>query len=294
MSAPARDAKRQAQLGPEHKHFRILEVREKGDDRVECLYCSHQMTAGATRMRLHLLKQRGVRAGCQPCTGEVPDAVLKEMQEAENSLQQSKKQKQKEQALDAATQHVTALSAASSSRQSTIMEGFKKADKSVVDASLATWAYAVGIPFHKLDSKYFKDFCRQVGSFGSSYAPPGHDRLREGLLDGACNSISLQLQPFMEGVRRSGCIITSDGWDSVNSKPLLNIMVVTLALLSATGPPSASSTTRTATGSSRSVLLGWCTCTPTCACWTRPQLSAMRSSSRRGSRRPRMRPRGQI
>jgi hypothetical protein len=190
----------------------------------------------------------------------VPDAVLKEMQEAENSLQQSKKQKQKEQALEAATQHVTALSAASSSRQSTIMEGFKKADKSVVDASLATWAYAVGIPFHKLDSKYFKDFCRQVGSFGSSYAPPGRDRLREGLLDGACNSISLQLQPFMEGVRRSGCIITSDGWDSVNSKPLL----------------------------------GWCTCTPTCACWTRPQLSAMRSSSRRGSRRPRMRPRGQI
>ena len=132
-----------------------------------------------------------------------------------------------EQSLEAATQHVTASAAGSSSRQSTIMEGFKKADKSMVDASLATWAYAVGIPFHKLDSKYFKEFCRQVGSFGSSYAPPGRDRLREGLLDGACNSISLQLQPFMEGVRRSGCIITSDGWDSVNSKPLLNIMVVT-------------------------------------------------------------------
>ena len=290
MSAPARDAKRQAQLGPEQKHFRILEVREKGDDRVECLYCSHQMTAGATRMRLHLLKQRGLRAGCRPCSGEVPDAVFKEMQEAENSLQQSKKQKQKEQALDAATQHVTALSAASSSRQSTIMEGFKKADKSMVDASLATWAYAVGIPFHKLDSKYFKDFCRQVGSFGSSYAPPGRDRLREGLLDGACNSISLQLQPFMEGVRRSGCIITSDGWDSVNSKPLLNIMVVTLAVLSATGPPTASSTASPGTGCSPPGPTSWCMCTATCVCWIGPQELAMRSSSLSGTSSPRTRP----
>ena len=60
-------AKRQAEPGPEHKHFRIIEARAKGDDKVECLYCEKHMVAGATRMRAHLLKHRGI--GCSPCVG---------------------------------------------------------------------------------------------------------------------------------------------------------------------------------------------------------------------------------
>ena len=129
-------------------------AHEKGDDKVECHYCEHQMVAGATRMRAHLLKHRGI--GCAPCKGEVPDAVQKEMQQVEDAAQATKKQKQQAAAVDAATRRSTASGAASTSRQSSISEGFKRADKSRADAALAKWAYATGIPFNKLDSKYFK------------------------------------------------------------------------------------------------------------------------------------------
>ena len=33
--------------------------------------------------------------------------------------------------------------------------------------------------------------------------------------------------PFMEGVRRDGAVIVSDGWDNIKDQPLLNILVVT-------------------------------------------------------------------
>ncbi len=63
-------AKRQASIGPEHKHFLIVEDRIS-NDKVQCLYCKHTMIAGATRMRGHLLKHRGI--GCDPCSA-VPDS----------------------------------------------------------------------------------------------------------------------------------------------------------------------------------------------------------------------------
>ena len=72
-----------------------------------------------------------------------------------------------------------------------------------------------------------QEFCQQVGSFGSSYVPPDRRRLRGPLLDEACISIDGEMGPFMEGVRRNGCIICSDGWDNVNSMPLLNTLLVT-------------------------------------------------------------------
>lgn len=154
-------AKRKAERGPEHKHFKIIEVREKADDKVECLYCERSFVAGATRMRAHLLKHTGL--GCASCTGEVPDAVQKEMQQAEDASQKAKQQKKKEAAMDAATRSVTATASTSRSHQPKIQEAFKRADKSVVDVALAQWVYASGISFNALDSTYFKEFCQLVG-----------------------------------------------------------------------------------------------------------------------------------
>ena len=116
MALALATTKRSAEQGPEHKHFRIIVAHEKGDDKVECHYCEHQMVAGATRMRAHLLKHRGI--GCAPCKGEVPDAVQKEMQQVEDAAQATKKQKQQAAAVDAATRRSTASGAASTSRQS--------------------------------------------------------------------------------------------------------------------------------------------------------------------------------
>lgn len=217
-------SKRAAELGPEHKHFKVIEARDKGNDKVKCVYCSHEMVGGATRMRAHLLKHRGV--GCTPCTGDIPEAVHAEMQQAEDEAQACKLKKQKAAAVDAATRSVASSAAASSSRQSTIKEAVKRADKSSCDAALSKWAYAAGVSFNALDSMYFKDFCKLVGNFGSSYVPPGREKLRGPLLDEACDSIESQLQPFMEGFRRSGGIITCDGWDNINHMPLMNVMLV--------------------------------------------------------------------
>lgn len=128
-------SKRAADLGPEHKHFKVIEARDKGNDKVKCVYCSHEMVGGATRMRAHLLKHRGV--GCTPCTGDIPEAVHAEMQQAEDEAQACKLKKQKAAAVDAATRSVASSAAASSSRQSTIKEAVKRADKSSCDAALS-------------------------------------------------------------------------------------------------------------------------------------------------------------
>ena len=138
-------SKRAAELGPEHKHFKVIEARDTGNDKVKCVYCSHEMVGGATRMRAHLLKHRGV--GCTPCTGDIPEAVNAEMQQAEDEAQACKLKKQKAAAVDAATRSVASSAAASSSRQSTIKEAVKRADKSSCDAALSKWAYAAGVSF---------------------------------------------------------------------------------------------------------------------------------------------------
>jgi hypothetical protein len=114
-------SKRQAE-GAEHKHFKVVEARDSGADKVECLYCTHQMVGGATRMRAHLLKHKGV--GCT-ASSAVPDAVQKEMQEVEDAAQAFKLKKQRASALDAATRRVAATAAASNSKQPSISQAFK-------------------------------------------------------------------------------------------------------------------------------------------------------------------------
>lgn len=93
IMAVAVAAKRLAEAGPERKHFKVLDAREKGNDKVQCVYCKFEMVGGATRMRAHLLKHRGL--GCQPCTGDVPEPVREEMQRAEDHSKAHKLQKQK-------------------------------------------------------------------------------------------------------------------------------------------------------------------------------------------------------
>jgi hypothetical protein len=99
--------------GPEHKHFELIEERSLGQDRVRCHYCSKELVAGASRMRGHLLKKKGV--SCSPCTADLPEAVRMEMQQVEDEARACKVQKQKDAALDAATHSVSASASATSS-----------------------------------------------------------------------------------------------------------------------------------------------------------------------------------
>ena len=65
-----------------------------------------------------------------------------------------------------------------------------------------------------------------VGSYGSGYSPPTSEALRTTLLDAAANDVTHGMASLSQQRNLFGYTLTSDGWSSVQNKPLLNALVV--------------------------------------------------------------------
>jgi hypothetical protein len=172
----------------EFKHVEVIEDfandKRTGDPRVECLYCELQFVGHSTRIRAHLAGSSGV--GVAACSA-VPDEVKREMIRVtkEKSLEKDAKVKKRK-----VTDNIaSAERGASSSRapQTSIEVALARGNKAEVDAALARCFFGCGISFNVVRSRYFKEMLKAVGSFGSSYQPPGMELIRGKLLQDANN-----------------------------------------------------------------------------------------------------------
>ena len=92
------------------------------DPKVECKYCSAKFHGGATRILFHLL---GVKnKGVQPCSGEIPDKVLKQLQTEWEGRQKTAKTRGGVKAIEVATSPIPSSGAARTPRQSTLAQAF--------------------------------------------------------------------------------------------------------------------------------------------------------------------------
>lgn len=202
------------------KHFLILERKEKGNNRVRCLYCDKEFTGAPVRMRAHL-------TGDSPALGvaacpKVPEDVQAEMRLIDEEVVRVRTKKRKMQQLVQLSEQKPGRPGVSGS----IKVAFRQLDKAEVDRDVGRFFYATGTPFHVIRSKYFKRMIKSVSSFGSSYALPGYNRLRTTMLTQERTDIQAELGTLLDNLSVTGCCVTSDGWSDTCNRPLLNILQV--------------------------------------------------------------------
>ncbi|GAQ91180.1 hypothetical protein KFL_007390040 [Klebsormidium nitens] len=213
----------------------VLEDRgNRREPRVSCNYCGKEMTAGATRIRAHILGIKpGLGAGkCTESKEAVPPEVRQRLQKTEDEKEQEEQRKRRREQLQrVASSAQSSLQASGSGRQSSIQSAFARADKSEVDRSVARFFYANGIPFNVARNPFFKEAVSAIAAAGNTYKPPGSKALRSNLLEKELDELQTDIDRLMQpALEKTGATIVSDGWTNTTNHPLLNVLVITPGL----------------------------------------------------------------
>jgi hypothetical protein len=209
----------------EFKHVDVIDDfandKSTGDPRVECLYCELQFVGHSTRIRAHLAGLSGV--GVAACS-TLPEEVKQEMIRVtiEKTLERDSQAKKRTIADNIRSAERGASS--SSAPQTSFEVALARGNKAEVDAALARCFFGCGKSFNVVISRYFKEMLKAVGSFGSSYQPPGIEFLRDKLLQDAVQHVGTSLEPIKSNNSITGYSLTSDGWSDTRSRPLINVL----------------------------------------------------------------------
>ena len=111
---------------------------------VQCSICGFQFYGGTARQKAHLRRITG--NGVRPCS-EVEEKALELVAELEHEMHQEQRQKELQQKRAASS---SSASASKPSKQQKLESGFARQSKALVDAEVAAFFYAEGIPFAKV------------------------------------------------------------------------------------------------------------------------------------------------
>lgn len=118
-------------------------------------------------------------------------------------------------------------------KQQCIRAGFKTAQKSAADLAIARFFYANGIPFSAADAAatgYFREMIHAIKAAPESYIPPDPKKLSGSLLEECHTEMWKKLKARdSDGslAEKFGSTYVSDGWDSVDHRPLINSAFIT-------------------------------------------------------------------
>ena len=188
----------------------------------ECMFCKMRITStGATRVVDHFLKTcvlvpervkqpfAVMRAGTERKRKMKIESCLLVEQEAQDALKIEKAAKLEQ-------------------RQQGLREGFGVAEHAVADAAIARFMYATGISFAAADTtpgSYYRQMVDAVRATKCSYVPPNPAKVAGPLLDNAYNKMQDAIKKRDSDnamSERFGLTYTSDGWESIDNKPLIN------------------------------------------------------------------------
>ena len=117
-----------------------------------------------------------------------------------------------------------------SMKQSMIEDGFAEAERRELDVMWAKYFYEANIPFATARNPAFKAAVMKTASFKRPYVPPSYHDIRTKLLEHVKGELAGKLDDRLNAsIRRFGGTLALDGWSSVNSRPLVNAMLVTPA-----------------------------------------------------------------
>jgi hypothetical protein len=95
-----------------------------------------------------------------------------------------------------------------------------------VDAKVARFLYACGVPFNVLRSPYWHSMVKAINKAPIGYKSPGYEKARTVLLDKEKARLKRALRRFTDGWADVGVSIVSDGWTNVRNQHLINILGV--------------------------------------------------------------------
>jgi hypothetical protein len=113
------------------------------------------------------------------------------------------------------------------SSRRTIGDFFDTGGRDEVDAKVARFLYACGVPFNVLRSPYWDDMVRAINQkTPQGYKSPSYEKARTVLLDREKTKIQAGLSRFTNEWSDVGVSIVSDGWTSVRNQHLINVIGV--------------------------------------------------------------------
>ena len=160
----------------------------------------------------------------------VPDGVVKSFKDEVSEKNEVATKKQRMAELDAATRGSTAqpTGRGAGPSQATVPGLFaaQKGGKEAADRAIARFFYATGIPFNVADSTYFKEAIKAVAACGPTYCPPGRKALGTTLIDKELADVKRNTETMLNNCTSQGVTLVSDGWTNVQSRPIINFLMV--------------------------------------------------------------------
>ncbi|KAL1525296.1 hypothetical protein AB1Y20_020158 [Prymnesium parvum] len=191
-----------------------------------CVFCSRTViSTGSTRLVDHLLK-------CALVTNEVRKGFN------QLRVESSKKRKMKdeesvlihEQAQLAKLEHDNRQQQL---KQQCIHASLKTSEIAAADMAIADFFYMNGLSFSAADpspGSVYQKMVEAIKHTPSGYVPPNHHKLGGPLLDDCYSRMWKDIaarDPDGKNKKAYGCTYVSDGWDSIDSLPLVNSAFIT-------------------------------------------------------------------
>lgn len=248
------------------KHVLDRGSDSSGNHDMQCLYCEADFSGGASRI-LHHLAGTGGGAGISPCSQVPEELKKQCQTKLEkDALTKQRKQKLDALGRSSSAPELEVVGPAPKKKKDGDMRSlFSRDAKHKVDRAVARFFYGTGTSFNRLSSPYFDEMLAAVALHGPGYKKPSMHAIRGALLqekragltcwnkaDGKPDAmlgrpllhicaylqrsqayfcladVETRLQEtFMANLPMTGCTLGSDGWSSTDSRPLLNILLVT-------------------------------------------------------------------
>ena len=94
--------------------------------------------------------------------------------------------------------------------------------KEAADRAIARFFYAAGTPFNVADSRHFNVAIKAVAAHGPTYCPPSRKALGTTLIDKELSDVKHKV----EADTKQGVTLVSDGRTSVQSRPIINFLMI--------------------------------------------------------------------
>jgi hypothetical protein len=213
--------------GEEWQHVTIVEESSKGI-KVKCVYCSKIFVGGALRIRNHLAGdyKSSDTIKCSAAPVSVADSFKRRNEEKEVVAKKKQKQLQLDVATNSSVSSMHAIPATATQATVPGLFASQLGGKEAADRALARLFYANAIPFNVSDSKYYKEAIKAVAACGPTYVPPGRKAIGTTLLDKELAVAKQQVEEAKKKFTGQGVTLVSDGWTSVQNRPIINFLMV--------------------------------------------------------------------
>eukprot|EP00267_Zea_mays_P043147 XP_020395211.1 uncharacterized protein LOC109940233 [Zea mays] len=230
---------------------RLCDPNDK--NRVKCLLCGQESTAGIYRLKQHLAHVGTSIVKCPKVTEEVKQKCKRNLDETakkKKDKQQHDKEVRENVQLATCEEEVTEveslagssstprklgpmdkftrpidpkLSNAEVKRQQNINDALWKERTHQVQQYVARWVYTHAIPFHAIDNDEFKEMVEAIGQFGPGFQPPAQHDLRGRLLEEEHARTKSLLQDREDEKIKHGCSIMTDAWTDMKRRSIMNL-----------------------------------------------------------------------